>query len=244
MSDLNYGITYNGLHSYRDFGLKVTDKEVGFPEKDKVVIQPPYKNNIIDLSALYGENIFKDRKFTITFLIIDRKTSDKQVLYQKWTDVVNWLMGTEGRSALIDDIMPDYYYMAEPQTAPSWKEFRAFGRFTVEFNCYPFRISIMPEGWDLWPFFRFSTDVMQESSYDIKGTKKFVLYNAGREISQPVITLNQLMTITANGHTEKYKVGTINPDTVAYPLVLKPGINEITVTGTGHIDFDWRKELI
>ncbi|MFS1134951.1 hypothetical protein [Enterococcus hirae] len=45
------------------------------------------------------------------------------------------------KTKLIDDVMPDYYYLAEVQEAPTFEEAVRFGTLTVKFQCYPFRIS-------------------------------------------------------------------------------------------------------
>lgn len=240
-----YGIQFLGKHSWRDYGLRLLTKEVTMPEKVPVIVKLPYSNSIVDLSALYNHQVFNDRTFTTTFLLTAWESHTKEQLYEKWTEIVNWVMGTPGRQPLIDDIMSDYHYLGEVVTAPSWDEMRLYGKLTVEWTCYPFRIHAALEGDDIWDDFNFDTDVAQETGFDVTDTMKVTLLNTGTQPAQPTIIAGAAFTVAvAGGQTYKLEKGTITAANAAYPFTLPVGTSELTITGSGHIEFQWHKEVI
>ena len=240
-----YGVRFNGKHTWADFHLRVLDKALSFPEKASVTTSLPYSNQIIDLSALYGHQIFKDRTFKMTFLLTAWETHTKEQLYRKWTELVNWLQGTAGRQPLVDDIMADYYYLGEVITAPSWEEMRLYGKLTVEWTCYPFRIHAVAEGDDVWDDFDFEFGVAQETSFDVTDATMVTLLNVGTQPAQPTIVAGADFTVAVTGSkTCGVKKGTVTAEDAAYPFTLQVGTSELTITGTGSIACDWHKEVI
>ncbi len=240
----HYGITFNGKHTWRDFGLRVTDKSLGFPAKDKVLVTLPYSNHIVDLSNLYGQQIFGSRTLKWTFLVINQSSWPKEILYNRWTQLVNFLEQATTRVPLFDDIMPDYYYLAEVVTAPTWDEYRVYGKFTIEFAAYPFRIHDTLEGNDIWDTFNFEADIAQETKYEISKSKDIILFNIGTSSVQPTIITTSEFTLTINNDAITIPSGRINPENSAYPVTLSVGENHIHVVGDGSIEFQWHKELI
>lgn len=239
-----YGITFQNRHSWQDFKLRVIGKKVTFPAKSKVTIRPPYSNQLIDLSTFYNEQMFTDRTFEVTFLVLDRDNISKDALYIQWTKIVNWLMSPIGRQALFDDVMPEYYYLGEVVDAPTWDEFQIHGKFTVTWACYPFRIHRLLEGNDVWDTFNFDLDVAQPVKYDVDGSRNIVLLNNGATPIQPTIVTNAPLTLSTNGIVIQVKAGTTGPDELLLPLTLQVGVNSITINGKGHIEFQWHKEVI
>lgn len=240
-----YGVQFCGKHTGRDFGLKVTDKKITFPEKDPVTIKPPYSNSVIDLSNLYGHQIFKDREVQMTFLLTAWETHTKEQLYREWTAIVNWCEGVPGRQPLVDDIMSDYYYLGQVTTAPSWDELRLYGKLTVVWTCYPFRIHKVAEGAQTWNNFSLPDDVFQENHFDVDGTATAILLNVSDQPMQPVVVASAPFNVTVtNDETYTFAAGTTDNRNVAYPFTLLPGVSELTITGTGSIEFQWQKEMI
>ncbi|WP_125703691.1 phage tail protein [Lacticaseibacillus daqingensis] len=244
MQGIKYGITYNGLHSYRDFGLTVTAKTVGFPERTPVLLRPPYSNKPIDLSNLYGHTVFGDRALKVEFLIRDFKTMTKQGLSDKLTLVANWLESSMGRTPLYDDVAPAYYYLGEPVTALDWAEMRAHGRLTVEWTCNPYRVAKEAEGNQRWNDLNADLDVAQDTQFTVAGPSTLMLINASSELAQPSITTTGTVTININGTDIELVEGTTVPINQAYPLTLQAGVNFVTVGGTGTISFTWYKEVL
>lgn len=234
MYDSSYGVDFNGHHS-SEFGLiALKGKKVGMPAKNKILVEIPFSNSKIDLSNIYGGPYFEERTYTQVFhLQVDQY--DKERLYILWTKIVNWLMGTKSKVPLYDDVMHSYYYLAEVQKAPTFDEMLHWGTLTVEWQCYPFRISALQEGNDVWDTFCFDLDVAQEVSFDVSGSLQVTIINNGETQVDMTVKASAPMTVS----TTSVSAGTTK-DAIALPV----GTNNFAITGTGHIDFIFYKELI
>ncbi|WP_127849486.1 phage tail domain-containing protein [Lacticaseibacillus hulanensis] len=237
----SYGVTFNGKHS-STFGAYVADtKIVGMPAKNKVTVLPPGSNRVIDLSALYGQT-YAERTLQMTFVLTDTDTWTKEVMYRGWTKLINWLMGPVGKVPLIDDIMSDYYYLAEVQEAPSLAEAMASGQLTVTFTCYPFRIKRTAEFDDIWDTFDFDDDIAQITKYVIGTNGQGTLINTGLAEVPLTIECTKALTLTLNEEDYSLDQGS-NTGT---ELVLVPGDNQISISGDAGATatFEWHREVI
>lgn len=236
----DYGVFFNGHHS-TEFGLDALDKKViGFPAKNKIIVQPPFSNAVLDFSNVYGGQHFGERIFSQTFNIIDRRLWDKESAYRMWTKVVNWLMSADTKQPLYDDIMKSYYYLAEVQKAPNFDEFRFRGELTVEWTCYPFRIYELPEGNDIWDTFDFELDIAQKTHFDVNGSMMCKLFNIGTPSINPTIHASSEMKIIKNNTQFIIPSGTSE----SHRFSLDVGENNFSLIGNGTVEFNWHKELI
>src|SRR5690625_4183585 len=138
-----YGIEFNGKHSYIDFGITLgVEKDIGYPEKEKIKVKVPFSNIEYDFSEIYGEQTYTNRALTYTFNIIEKhkiNTTEKINLIE--TKIVNWLMNSNGKQKLYDDAIPGYYFLAEVEGSLSFDELWNSGTLTVTFTAYPFMAS-------------------------------------------------------------------------------------------------------
>lgn len=158
---------FNGK-STEEFGLVLNYFRVKMPSKAKNRVPLPHTNKTLDFSTIYGEQLYNDR-------VIDAKVtlpgfeylshSDK---WSFWTQFTNWLMSTTERSSLTYSMMPEYYFMAEVDNAPTFEEFEFSGAMSFTFSCYPFRVSSLPEGHDLVAFMNTKLDVRQQTNFTFK----------------------------------------------------------------------------
>lgn len=224
----DYGIEFNGQRS-TDFGLEVIyPKEIGLPAKSKILQTLPYSNTVLDLSELYGGQPYSERTIKLAFNVYQFGRVDKDKLYIIFTKAINWLMGPSHKVKLKDDVMSDYYFLGEVQSAPAFAEVLRSGTLTAEFTCYPFRIHELAEGADVWDSFNFELDVAQETTYQINGSRTVTLINSG----QPVACM-----VTTTGSLSVSDIGTSD-------FMLPSGVTTLTVTGNGQITFTWHKEVI
>lgn len=236
-----YGITFNGKHSYRDFGVTIAEKNIGYPEKQKIKVQVPFSNIEYDFSELYGEQTYTPRKLTYMFNVAEigkRNTTERINILE--TQLSNWLMVGGGKQKLYDDTMPGYYYLAEVEGELNFDELWNLGRLTVVFTAYPFMIAELPEGHDIWDEFNFELDVAQVTDFEVNGSLDVTLYNVGTPDLVPEIESSSSMQIFKNGVIFDVPSGKSKSD----DFRLKPGENELTITGNGTIKFTFYKELI
>ncbi|RST57684.1 phage tail protein [Siminovitchia terrae] len=232
-----FGITFDGKHSYRDYGLTVADKVIGNPSKIKVKERVPFSNEIYDFSGIYSGQEYEERQLTYVFNV---KDYDKIDLSIKKVEVLNWVMRPNRKVKLIDDYIPGYYFIAEVEEDPDFGELRYHGTLTVNFTAYPFKIGELEEGNDLWDPFNFLLDYAQATEFDIRGSQNITLYNPGTNTSKPTIKATAPMQIIKDGKTFNVPVG----ESQSYDFLLTGIENKMTVRGNGKISFHFRKELI
>ena len=233
-----YGFTFNGHHT-SDFGLRVlSSKSMTLPAKNKVTVQLPYADGLLDLSDVYGTNNFGER--TITFPCkIPVGYNDRDELYLAWTKIVNWLMSPAGKIKLEDDVMPDFYYLGEVQQAPQIQEFSVYSYITIVFQCYPYRFH-HANTTDEWDPFRFDLDVAQYTKFDVKRSDDVLLINNGNVAVPLTLETNAPFKVAIGGEVFSVAKGITNSD----EILIQPGENNITLIGTGHVSFDWYEEVI
>lgn len=233
----DYGFTFNGHHS-TDFGLRVLDSRViGEPAKNKVTVQVPYANGLLDLSGVYGTNSFSERE--LTFPCEFRFGSDEpQRTSIQITQLMRWLTSPVGKIKLVDDAQPDYYYMAEVEQAPAFQEDTVLTDFTVVFTCYPYRFHERSS--DLWDPFCFDLDVAQKTAIDLDGIDYVKLINNGETTVTLRIDCDSSFSLVINDETFSVPSGQSASD----EIVLDPGENSLSLFGKAHVSFDWFEEVI
>lgn len=232
-----FGITFNGLHSYDDFGLTVAEKTIGNPSKIKTKERVPHSNQVYDFSGVYGGQEYEERQLTYVFNV---KDYDKRMIAIKKIESLNWIMNVNEKTKLVDDYIEGYYFLAEVEEAPDFEEMRFHGTLTVTFTAYPFKIGELEEGNDIWDTFNFLLDVAQITEFRVRGRKNVILYNVGANIVYPIIRATSPMQIIKDGITYNIQAGEIE----SRVFFLNIGENPMTILGSGTISFHFRKELI
>lgn len=96
------------------------------------------------------------------------------------------------------------------------------------------------EGADIWDDFLFDIDYFQETQFDVVGSLDIVLYNQSAHRVVPTVICNAELTIKKGSSTFTVTKNTTQ-DSRFY---LDVGKNNLKITGTGHIEFQFRKELL
>ena len=231
------GFTFNGKHNYDDFNLPMDSKSIQPPAKKKIKVDVPFMNGTYDFSTVgsNGEIIYTERAIQV---VLGFPTQSKAELHALYSRALEWLQDV-GKCQLIFDDISYYYFMAELENASSFEEMRIFGKMAVTFTCDCFKMGLNPVGATLWDTFNFNEDVLQDSSYDVVGTKTINLYNPGRLV-KPVINCSVPMSIVFAGKTYPLIAGNNTP----FGLKLLNGNNSIVINGTGHIGFLFHKVIL
>jgi predicted phage tail component-like protein len=231
-------IVFNNLNSYKDMDIVIEQISIQPPSKKKIKESVPFMNGTYDFSTVgsNGEIVYEERTIKIRFNFVE---SNRSILYAKYTKVMEWLLGT-GQQQLIFMDMPDCYFLAEVENAPSFEElYTRVGILEVEFIAYPFKQGVNLIGQEYWDTFNFEFDYMQDSEFDIPGSLTTKIHNPGR-IIVPIVNCSSSMTVSINGYTASFASGN-NRD---WKFKLKPGENNLTINGSGHIKFTFRKEVL
>lgn len=236
------GFLFNGKHSFHDLGLTMPPtKIIGYPSKKKILVDVPFSNEQHDFSAIYGdEPAYTPRPLSYEFNIYNLAHLTPESMNIKKIAISNWLYSANRKSKLYDDQFPGYYFLAEIQNAMDFENNWKMGILKFEFEAYPFMISELKEGHDIWDDFNFELDIAQHVDYEIRGSRRINLYNAGIPGLKPKITATSPMTIQKGDRSFSVPAG----ESQSLDFILSPGINSMTVTGDGSISFNFHKEVI
>ena len=98
-------VTFGTKNSYDDFGLILTDKDIGFPEPKLEEVDVIGADGVIDLSEVLNDDIkYKTRKLQFTFTVL----KGNKYWASTVADVANYLHGKKLRIQM--DFDPAYYY--------------------------------------------------------------------------------------------------------------------------------------
>jgi len=235
------GITFDGKHSFRDFDLTIAPgRNIGNPSKIKRKERVPFSNVEYDFSNIYGGQEYTERPLIYTLNVIDKHNYSKDHFSIMKIAILNWLMGPSGKGKLTDDAIPGYYFLAEVENGPELEEHEFDGTLAVEFTAYPFKISELEEGHDIWDEFNFELDVAQIPVFEVNGSREVTLYNAGASSVVPTIKASSEFTIEIDTISDTVSAGTHKSELIR----LRKGENKIMLTGNGTIEFGFYKELI
>lgn len=140
MSITTMGITINGKHSYTDFGLYLSDRDITLPEVQAVRATIPYMSGYYDFSALYGGPYYGSRTLTYTF---DLLADTPEEVEEQVNALTAWAM-TAQESNIYDDYNPDYYFIGSYSSAkftPDSDLPECGGELELKFVAQPYRYS-------------------------------------------------------------------------------------------------------
>ncbi|EEL94934.1 Lj928 prophage protein [Bacillus cereus AH1273] len=231
---------FDGKHSYYDMEYTISDRDVGFPSKEKIIVKVPFSNVEYDFSEIYGSQTYTSRPLTYTFNVLKRGNYTPEAMNAAKTELINWLMNSGGKQRLYDDALPGYYFLAEVEDAASFEDEWETGTLKVTFKAYPFMICEIAEGNDIWDTFNFDLDVSQMTDFKVNDSLTIMLLNVGTPDVTPTISTSSRMTIIKSGITYSISKGVTKDDN----FKLKSGENIMTIKGEGKISFRFYKELI
>lgn len=231
-------IEFNNLKSYDDFGLKIKSVEVSYPTPKIIKESVPFQNGEYDFTELYGEITYNNRSVKVIFEYDGFKAVTRTRLYSFYTKVINWLYNSVESELIIDYEIG--VFKGRVVDVSSIEVLSGTGEITVEFNCYPFRIYKQFEGNILWDDFNFELDYMQQTKFDISGSRTVNIINSGSKRITPTVICSGSFEVIKDRTTYKFNTGT----TKDWRFALEKGRNNLILNGTGNIEFVFRKEVL
>lgn len=208
------GVKFGNKHSYYEWGLILSSKEIQSPEPKvrKIEIEGSDGDGI-DYTEFFGDVKYNNRQLSFTFTKMDIVPDGFLALYSL---VQNTIHGKKMQVILDDDPL-NYYYGRV--TINEWKSDRKKGIIVIEVDAEPYKYNL------------YESEVMQM----VSGTDTIVLPNSRKRVV-PTITTNAEFTISFGNYKGVFSAGTFRiPE-----LELIEGDNLVTVTGTGTITFTYR----
>ena len=137
MTNLN-GVTFVSLntnisrHSYLDFGVILTEQNIGLPSPKTYTVNIEGMDGTLDLSECFGEMKYENRTIKFTFESID-KITDWQT---KMTKISSFLHGQKMKITTWSD--PDFYYVGRCRI-DEYNSKSKLGKIVISCDCEPFK---------------------------------------------------------------------------------------------------------
>ena len=231
-------LQFNNLKSFDDFELKIKSVEVSYPTPKIIKESVPFQNGEYDFTELYGEITYSNRSIKVNFEYDGFKAATRNRLYTFYTKVINWLYNA-GENELIIDYEVGFF-KGRVVYVSSIEVLSGSGEITVEFDCYPFRIYKQFEGSDIWDDFNFELDYIQETKFDVEGSRSINIINSSSKKIIPTVICSGNFDVVKGAITHKFNIGT----TKNWRFILDKGENNLILNGTGNIEFVFRKEVL
>lgn len=225
-----YGVTFGTKHSYRDFELILSSKEIGLPEPKTQTVSVFGRDGDIDLTDALGDCVtFENRKLTFTFSVLDGARNWPMVL----SEISNYLHGQKMR--IILDVDKGFYYWGRCKVN-SYKSNKTLGIVVIECDVEPYKLDIngVSDRWK-WDPFSFVDGIIYVNSITVDGRLTVNLPNRTRIVS-PTFICSEAMSVTFNGVKYELRKGR----NVVYGIRLQEGDNELTFEGNGTVQIDYR----
>ena len=137
MTNLN-GVTFVSLnaniskHSYIDFGVILTEQNIGLPSPKTYTVNIEGMDGTLDLSECFGEMKYENRTLKFTFESID-KITDWQT---KMIKISSFLHGQKMKITTWSD--PDFYYVGRCRI-DEFNSNSKLGKIVISCDCEPFK---------------------------------------------------------------------------------------------------------
>jgi phage-related protein len=193
-------------------GLYLSSFSIEKPAPKTIYVDIPFGDGALDLSEASGEIRYSARRVKMSLQGV-MTTAELEILS---TTVANMIHGSKVKIQFDKD--PLYYYLG--RASVSYQKLGAIGEIGVEAIC---------------DAYKYKNEVTRQ--IEAVSTSKSVTLNNLRKTAYPKITTTAPFDITKDGATYSYGVVT----DFATTIPLYAGANELTLTGTGTITFDWQE---
>lgn len=216
------GIQFGKFHTAEDWNLILHEKIVSPPVPKTNYVSVPGRDGDLDLTeALSGVVNYQDRKASYTFLLTDGTHADRVELISQ---IIGVLHGQSVQIIDTDDY-PDYY-MNGRLTVTDVSNSNAYGILKIEAVCQPWRYAINQK-----------TKAVTVTASD--GTVTVTMTNSGYKTVAPTLTVTGSITLTYGSTSTTLSAGTY----ILAGLRFTPGVNTVTVAGTGSITISYQEAI-
>jgi hypothetical protein len=224
------GVTIGEKHSYNDFGLILSKKEISPPVPQTKLVTVPMRDGSIDLTESLTDDVkYNDRTITLTFSVVCSITE----WAGKISEIENYMHGQ--RMNIIFDDDPGFYYVGRI-AVNKWSSKKNIGTIVVKATVEPFKYDLLSAAVDWeWDTFSFDNGIINEMGQLVVDGTTTVTLLCRKKRMFPIFTASAAMTVTYKGETYSLKAGSQK----VYDIFLCEGENVLTFTGSGTITIDY-----
>ena len=235
--EINEYIQFMSFNSKNE-KLYLVERKAPTPEEKESLKNLPFKQGVLDFSALLGSRVFENREIEYVFMLFNAPYNQRKIVERN----IKQKLMVHPRNKLYDTHDANYYWLSKCKSVEveNGERFNQL-KVTITFDCYPYMISHTDYFDDYWDTFEFDEDVANYTKYVINGSLEFPLFNAGSVAVKPKITVDSTFRVKVNDEDFiEFQSGSKQD----YYLSLHPGINDVRVEGTGTIQFHYQKEVM
>lgn len=203
-----------GEHEQEEFGLLPKQVIINPPEVKTYLVPVPGRSGSLDFTEALtdGQPAYSDRLLTITMYCF----AEEERLPEMESACRNALHGRKLNVML--DCDPGYYYRG--RLSVDWVSEDNIDIATITATCDPYKYKLSPT----------------VKEFDVSGSLSVTLPN-DRMPTVPMVTTDAEITIQFGESTIVFPAGTRK----APALLLLEGENQLTLTGSGHIKFEYQE---
>ena len=208
-----YGVRLGEYHSYDDLNIILTKTEISAPEVKTSYVEIQGADGSLDFTEAFGRIHYNNRKINLSFAYIGFMND----FSQKFSEIQNLLHGKKIKIVFDND--PEYYYNGRC-SVDKWSIDKAMGTFNVSIECEPYK-------------YREHETVVQ---FDINNSRTILLANDGM-LTSPTFLSDSRMDIECDKINCTIEA---NEETLT-EILLYAGVNELKVTGNGHLKIRYQE---
>lgn len=235
--EINEYIQFMGFNSKIE-KLYLIERNAPTPDEKEILKDIPFKQGVLDFSALLGSRVFKNREIEYVFMLFNTPYNQRKIVERN----IKQKLMVHSKNKLFDTHDGNYYWLGKCKSVEveNGERFNQL-KVTITFDCYPYMISHTDYFDDYWDTFEFDEDVANYTKYVVNGSLEFPLFNAGSVAVKPEITVNSTFRVKVNDEDFiEFQSGSKKD----YYLSLRPGVNKVRVEGNGTIQFHYQKEVM
>lgn len=224
------GVMIGEKHSYNDFGLILSSKEISPPKPQTKSVDVPMRDGSIDLTEAVADEVkYKDRTIKLNFTVIDPVNT----WATKISEIQNYLHGQRMKIIFDDDCA--FYYIGRI-SVDTWASNKNIGTLVIEGTVEPFKYDILSSAVDWeWDVFDFETGIINETGQLIVNGSTTITLICRRKRMFPTFIASEEMNVMFEGETYLLKAGKQK----VYDIFFAEGENVLTFTGNGTIAIDY-----
>jgi len=207
------GIQFGKYHSWNDFALILTSKEIGTPSIKTESIDIPGGDGVLDLTEFFGDVKYSNRPLSFEFSTIVPQ-SEFMNLFSRVQDALH---GRKVEITLDEDAQ--WHYIGRLEISP-WKADKSIGKFTIDCDCEPYKVKKNDT--------IVTVNVTEETTVILHNSRKAVV---------PTIDITGEINLTYG--VNYYTLSAGRYDLPGVQLV--EGDNSILLNGTGTATFTYRE---
>lgn len=235
--EINEYIQFMGFNSKNE-KLYLIERNAPTPDEKEILKDIPFKQGILDFSALLGSRVFKNREIEYVFMLFNTPYNQRKIVERN----IKQKLMVHSKNKLFDTHDSNYYWLGKCKSVEveNGEQFNQL-KVTITFDCYPYMISHTNYFDDYWDTFEFDEDVANYTKYVVNGSLEFPLFNAGSVAVKPKVTVDSTFRVKVNDEDFiEFQSGSKQD----YYLSLRPGVNEVRVEGNGTIQFHYQREVM